>query len=155
MPISSSSRKASQKWKEASELEESLPPKEHHSPESSLLPDSLKQELLCVDSPKKKNTAQTFLPPSNETLKSTAPTPHSRTIIAHGNLCLLLLSRDIPIWCSKKRTGIDTKLRSQTDHASSKTILECLRVRNQYQSDLIFLAIRKQKFPNLNLSNSI
>lgn len=54
MPISSSSRKASQKGKEASELEESLPPKAHHSPEGSLLPDSLKQELLCVDSPQEK-----------------------------------------------------------------------------------------------------
>ena len=146
MPISSSSRKASQKGKEASELEESLPPKAHHSPEGSLLPDSLKQELLCVNSPQEKEYRANIL---------AAPTPHSHTIIAHDNLCLLLLSRDIPIWCSKKRTSIDTKLRSQTDHASSKTILECLRVRNQYQSDLIFLAIRKQKFPNLNLSNSI
>ena len=54
MPISSSSRKASQKEKEASELEESFPPKAHHSPEGSLLPDSLKQELLCVDNPQEK-----------------------------------------------------------------------------------------------------
>lgn len=54
MPSSSSSRKASQKGKEASGLEESLPPKAHHSPEDSLLPDRLKQELLCVNSPQEK-----------------------------------------------------------------------------------------------------
>ena len=61
MPISSSSRKASQKGKEASELEESLPPKAHHSPEGSLLPDSLKQELLCVDSPQEKEYRTSIL----------------------------------------------------------------------------------------------
>ena len=61
MPSSSSNQKASQKWKEASELEESFPPKAHHSPEGSLLPDSLKQELLCVDSPQEKEYRTSIL----------------------------------------------------------------------------------------------
>lgn len=60
MPISSSSRKASQKWKKTSGLEESFPPEAHHSP-GSLLPDNLKQELLCVDSPQEKEYRTSIL----------------------------------------------------------------------------------------------